>query len=86
MFYPENNLPCALCKEIGFHAVDDNRSAGFLECAAARIAVQFELEPQPHLTFYFPPTSMRGARSSQPAWTRVTSVGSISSSAPSAAR
>lgn len=54
MFYPENNLPCALCKEIGFHAVDDNRSAGFLECAAARIAVQFELEPQPHLTFYPP--------------------------------
>ena len=39
MFYPENNLPCALCKEIGFRAVDDNRSAGFLECAAAASAM-----------------------------------------------
>ena len=54
MFYPDNDLPCELCTEVRFHAVDDNRSAGFIECEAARIAVQFELDPQPHLTFYPP--------------------------------
>lgn len=54
MFYPDNDLACSCCEEIRFHAVDDNRSAGFLECDASRIAVQFAQEPQPHLTFYPP--------------------------------
>ena len=54
MFYARNDLPCALCGEAKFHAVDENRSAGFIRCDHARIAVQFQLDPQPHLTFYPP--------------------------------
>lgn len=54
MFNPDNDLPCARCEEVAFHAVDDGRSAGFLACDAARIAVQYAQDPQPHLTFYPP--------------------------------
>lgn len=54
MFYPDNDLPCASCAEVRFHAVDDRRSAGFLECGPARVAVEYACGPQPHLVTRLP--------------------------------
>lgn len=47
-------LPCEDCTQVNFFVVSDTRATGYLDCAPACIAVRYEQDPQPHLTYYPP--------------------------------